>query len=77
MKRIIFDIDNTLSFTTNGDYKNAEPNIPLIEKLREYKGKGYEIILSTSRNMRTYNSKLEHSVVVGGFRSTSLPADIF
>lgn len=58
MKRIIFDIDNTLSFTTNGDYKNAEPNIPLIEKLREYKGKGYEIILSTSRNMRTYNSNI-------------------
>ena len=64
MKRIIFDIDNTLSFTTNGDYKNAEPNIPLIEKLREYKGKGYEIILSTSRNMRTYNSNIRKITAV-------------
>ena len=30
----------------------------IIEKLREYKKKGYKILLFTSRNMRTYKSNL-------------------
>lgn len=54
MKRLIFDLDDTISFTINGDYPNATPNYPLIEKMKDYKALSFEIIISTSRNMRTY-----------------------
>ncbi|MGM8898070.1 MULTISPECIES: HAD family hydrolase [unclassified Psychrobacter] len=54
MKRLIFDLDDTISFTTNGDYPNAAPNHLLIKKMKEYKALGFEVIISTSRNMRTY-----------------------
>lgn len=58
MKRIIFDLDDTLSKTTNGDYVNAQPIMPVIEKLREYKALGFTIVISTSRNMRTYEGNI-------------------
>jgi capsule biosynthesis phosphatase len=54
MKRLIFDVDETICTTQNGDYKNSMPILPVIEKMREYKAQGFEICLSTSRNMRTY-----------------------
>lgn len=54
MKRLIFDLDETLCSTTNGDYVNSIPIWPVIEKLREYRASGFEIVISTSRNMRTY-----------------------
>ncbi|HBE4094347.1 TPA: capsular biosynthesis protein [Escherichia coli] len=58
MKRIIFDLDNTISFTDGGIYRNAKPNVELILKMKEYKKNGFEIIISTSRNMRTYNGNV-------------------
>lgn len=70
MKRIIFDIDDTITFTENGDYQNSRPNLPLIEKLREYKELGYEVVLFTSRNMRTYNGN------VGKITANTLPVII-
>ena len=38
--------------------ENAKPIIPVIEKLREYKAKGFEIVISSSRNMRTYEGNV-------------------
>ena len=58
MKRLIMDLDNTITLTENGDYRNAKPIIPVIEKLREYKAKGFEIVISSSRNMRTYKGNV-------------------
>lgn len=54
MKRLIFDVDETICTTENGDYKNSKPIPQIIEKMWEYKKQGFEICLSTSRNMRTY-----------------------
>jgi len=54
MKRLIFDLDQTLCITINGDYINSTPIWPLIEKPREYKYNGFEIAISISRNMYTY-----------------------
>ena len=45
MKRLIFDLDDTLSATTNGDYANAKPITPMIEKLREYHKMGFTLSL--------------------------------
>lgn len=58
MKRLIMDLDNTITLTEYGDYRNAKPIIPVIEKLREYKAKGFEIVISSSRNMRTYEGNV-------------------
>ena len=67
MKRLIFDLDETLCNTIEGDYKNSIPNIEVIDKLREYKRRGFEIAIYTSRNMRTYNGS------VGKINANTLP----
>lgn len=54
MKRIIMDLDDTICSTTGADYANSTPDLAVIAKLREYKELGFEIAISTSRNMRTY-----------------------
>lgn len=58
MKRLVFDLDNTLCTTENGDYKKSTPDYAMIEKLKQYKSEGFEIIISTSRNVRTYKNDL-------------------
>jgi capsule biosynthesis phosphatase len=58
MKRLIVDLDNTISFTSNGDYLNSKPNIELIDMLHHYKLKGFEIVVFTSRNMRTHKNNV-------------------
>lgn len=58
MKRLIMDLDNTITLTENGDYQNAKPIVKVIEKLHEYKAQGFEIIISSSRNMRTFEGNI-------------------
>jgi capsule biosynthesis phosphatase len=48
-KRFVFDIDNTISFTTNRDWINAKPNLPIIEKINKLYNDGWEIFLHTAR----------------------------
>lgn len=70
MKRLIFDIDDTLCNTENADYENAKPMIAMIEKLRDYHSKGFTIVLNTSRNMRTYTGN------IGEINKNTLPVII-
>ena len=58
MKRLIVDLDNTISITSKGDYLNSKPNIELIDMLHQYKLKGFEIVVFTSRNMRTHKNNI-------------------
>lgn len=58
MKRLVVDVDNTICFTSAGDYENAQPDHGLIRRLTEYKQQGFEIVLFSSRNMRTYDRKI-------------------
>ena len=58
MKRLIVDLDDTVSITLEGDYINSSPVIEVIKKLKEYKEQGFEIVINSSRNMRTYKSNL-------------------
>ena len=71
MKRLIIDLDDTLT-KNNKDlsYNNKEPNFALITKLREYKAQGFEIIIQTARNMKTYQG------VVGKINVHTLPVII-
>lgn len=48
-RRIICDIDDTISRTLNRDWENAEPILPVINKLNRLYDSGWEIWLVTSR----------------------------
>lgn len=48
-RRIICDIDDTISFTTSRDWKNAKPNDTLIKKLNDLYDAGWEIVYCTAR----------------------------
>ncbi len=48
-KTIVFDIDDTISITTIHDWKNATPNIQIINKINALYDNGWTIILQTAR----------------------------
>ena len=58
MKTIVMDLDNTISFTKNGDYSAAEVDIEVVAKMREYTEMGFKIVIHSARNMRTYDGNL-------------------
>ena len=58
MKRLIIDIDSTLTLGDTSDYVNVGLNIDVANQLHAYKKEGFEIVLYTSRNMRTHNSSI-------------------
>jgi len=58
LKRLIFDLDGTLTTGCDADYEFSAPNVEVIEKLKYYKTKGYEIVISTARNMRTHEGNV-------------------
>ncbi|MAM69581.1 MAG: capsular biosynthesis protein [Gammaproteobacteria bacterium] len=57
MKRLVIDIDHTIT-TGNGNYNSASPNHDVVNKIREYQRLGFEIVLYSSRNMRTHNNNI-------------------
>lgn len=58
MKRIIVDLDGTLTIESPNDYLEKSLNRSVLEACRRYKESGFEIIISTSRNMRTYDGNV-------------------
>lgn len=59
MKRLVVDLDGTITQPGDGQhYASREPNLPLIARLREYKSAGFEIVIYTSRNMRTHGGNV-------------------
>lgn len=58
--KLIVDIDGTLCPIKKPEQTYAElvPHMPVVEKLRQYNALGYEILLYTSRNMRTYENNV-------------------
>ena len=67
MKRLVVDVDNTLTLGSGGDYANAPPNVECINRLADYQKQGFEIVLFTSRNMRTYEGN------IGKINANTLP----
>lgn len=67
MKRLIIDIDDTFSFNTQGNYAEARTNLDVINRIKSYKNDGFEIVLFTARNMRTYEGN------VGKINANMLP----
>ncbi len=76
MKRIIIDLDHTLCIPEAGSdqpqdpsdkYRNASPVPTVIAQLRAYREMGFEIVINTSRNMRTYAGNVD------AIKANSLP----
>lgn len=58
MKRLIIDLDDTITLSATDGYANAQPNLPLIATLAHYRSRGFEIVIHTSRNMRTFEGNI-------------------
>lgn len=66
--RIIIDLDHTIctphddadqSEDPHRKYRDATPDQDVIARLRAYRGKGAEIVIHTSRNMRTFGGDVQ------------------
>ncbi|MCG9542137.1 HAD hydrolase family protein [Vibrio parahaemolyticus] len=55
---MIVDLDGTITTANTSDYRNVKPNLDVIEKLKQYKSNGFNIVISTARNMRTYEGNV-------------------
>lgn len=58
MKKLIVDLDGTITKGDTSDYRNVSPNLEVIGQLHVYKGLGYEVVIQTARNMRTYEGNV-------------------
>jgi capsule biosynthesis phosphatase len=63
MKRLIIDLDETIALSApegqaSPGYEHALPNLALIARLREYRANGFEIVIHTSRSMRTFEGNI-------------------
>jgi len=58
MKKLVVDLDGTITLGNTSDYKNVLPNIELIAQLKKYQEDGFSIVISTARNMRTYEGNV-------------------
>ncbi len=54
MKQIVIDLDDTITVNDGAEYADKPPNIAVIEMLKTYRARGFSIVISTARNMRTY-----------------------
>lgn len=80
-KSLIIDLDGTLTIDDDLPYIDKRPNLPLIERLREYKAQGFSIVIFTSRAMRSYNGDIEQihanalPTILAWLKKHSIPFD--
>lgn len=58
MKKLVIDLDGTLTTANTTDYRLVAPNCDVINKLIEYRQQGFSITIFTARNMRTYEGNI-------------------
>lgn len=58
MKKIVIDLDGTLTIDGPVDYKNKLPNMDVVQQLIKYKSNGYYIVINTARNMKTFSGSV-------------------
>ena len=58
-KRLIVDVDDTISYTTKRDWENAKPNLPLIRKLNKLYDEGWEVHYYTARGSLSCKNREE------------------
>ena len=82
MKRLVVDLDGTITREElGGTYTDKQPDIELVARLREYKELGFEIIIYTARNMRTFENSIgkinAHTlpIIIDWLRRHDIPFD--
>lgn len=58
MKRLVVDLDGTITTADSKDYQQVSPNLAVIEQLRRYQQDGFTITIFTARNMRTFEGNV-------------------
>lgn len=58
IKKLIVDLDDTITVTERGDYEHSKPIQPTIDLLKKYKADGFHIVIHSSRQMRTYEGQI-------------------
>lgn len=58
VKKLVVDMDDTITVTEHGDYENSMPIQPTIDLLRKYHEEGFQIVVHSSRQMRTYEGQV-------------------
>ena len=54
---LVVDLDNTITIDDpTVSYENKTPNLPIINKIKEFKAAGWEIVIFSSRRMNTYHN---------------------
>lgn len=70
-KVLVIDLDNTITIEEKSvAYGEKQPNLAVIAKIREYKEKGYEIIINSARRMKTH--KNEEAKVIAEIAQTTI-----
>ncbi len=72
MRKIIVDLDGTLTLANTSNYENVSPNLELIEQLKSYHNAGFQIVIATARNMRTYDGNIGKINMLNGFVAKSI-----
>ena len=81
MKRLVIDLDNTICETLDGDYQDSRPIVEVINRIHQYKAEGFEIVIYTSRNVRTFEGNIgkisAHTlpIIIDWLRKHRLPYD--
>lgn len=81
MKRLVMDLDDTICQTIDGNYAESTPVTGVVERLRTYKNLGFEIVIYTSRNVKTYNGNVgkisAHTlpIIIDWLRKHDVPYD--
>jgi len=58
VKRIIIDLDGTITSKETNAYDDVLPNTDVVDAMRRYQSDGFDIVIHTSRNMRTYEGNV-------------------
>jgi capsule biosynthesis phosphatase len=58
LKKIVVDLDGTITILSDKKYSDVSPNLGVVAKLREYRDNGFSIVINTARNMRTYEGNI-------------------
>ncbi|MFN0689744.1 capsular biosynthesis protein [Escherichia coli] len=58
MKRIIIDLDNTITIQNDEPYGKKPVNQDVVNKMKMYKELGYTITIFTARNMNTFSGNI-------------------
>ena len=68
MKRLVLDLDGTLTYDEPSvAYEYKRPQLDMISRVREYKKNGFTVIISTARNMNSFQNS------VGLINANTLP----